>query len=71
MRAGKGIQVRHVLCGDHAFRWMPWSPKGASMLRRDMMGLMASMLSMMRMLGCFALYRTSSSSHSAGNAQQS
>ena len=46
-------------------RWMPWSSKGASMLRRDMMGRMASMLSMMRMRGCFLPYLTSSSSHSA------
>jgi hypothetical protein len=55
-----------VLGGErNTLRWMPCSPKGASMLRRDMMGLIASMVSMMRMLGCFPLYRTSSSSQSA------
>ena len=64
MGCGTGKRDSEERMLETTLRWMPWSSKGASMLSRDMMGRMASMLSMMRMRGCFLPYLTSSSSHS-------
>jgi len=44
---------------------MPSGSRGASMVARDMIGLMASNVSMTRSRGCAFWYSASSSSHSA------